>query len=57
MKADEIAESFQFIEFSLSKFGSLDPNYQTSKARIRWVGKHSAVLLAYILPIENVMEE
>ena len=35
MKANENAESFQPIEFSLSKFGNLDPTYQTSKARIR----------------------
>ena len=30
---------FQPIEFSRSKFDSLDPTYQTSKARIRQVGK------------------
>ena len=35
MKANKNAESFQPIEFSLSKFDSLDPTYQTSKAKIR----------------------
>ena len=44
---------FQPIEFSLSKFDSLDTTYQTSKARIRWVGKDLAVLSALILPIEE----
>ena len=37
---------FQPIEFSRSKFDRLDPSYQTSKARIRQVGKDSAFLLA-----------
>ena len=57
MYANKIAGSFQSIEFSLSKFDSLDPTYQTSKARIRQVGKDPAILSAYILPIENTTEE
>ena len=47
---------FQPIEFSLSKFDSLDPTYHTSKARIRQVGKDPVSLLAYILPIENAIK-
>jgi len=33
-----------------------DPTYQTSKARIRQVEKDPAILLAYILPIENAIK-
>ena len=46
MKLINMLNLFQPIEFSLSKFDSLDPTYQTSKARIRQVGKDSAFLLA-----------
>jgi len=45
---------YQPIEFSLSKFDSLDRSYQTSKARIvRYVGKDLAVLSAFILPVKQ----
>ena len=57
MKLIKLPNLFQPIEFSLSKFDRLEPSYQTSKARIRWVGKDSAVLSAYIVPIEIATEE
>ena len=44
---------FQPIEFSLPKFDRLDPTYQTSKARIRYVGKDSAFLSAFIFSVEE----
>ena len=31
----------------------MDPTYQASKAKIRWVGKDSAFLLAFILRVEE----
>ena len=42
--------SFQPIEFSLSRFDTLDPSFQTSKARIRQAGKDLA-FISFILPI------
>ena len=41
------------IKSSLSKFDRLDPIYQTSKARIWWVGKDSEFLLAFVLRVEE----
>ena len=35
MKANKVAEFFQLIEFSISKFDRLYPIYQTSKARMQ----------------------
>jgi len=32
----------------------LGPTYKTSKARIRWIGRDSVSLLAFILPIEEM---
>ena len=39
MKLIKMLNYFQPIEFSLSKFDSLDPTYQTSKTRVRKVAK------------------
>ena len=52
----KLSSLFRRIEFSFSKFDSLDPTYQTSKARIRYVGKDPAILLTYIFPVENAIK-
>ena len=52
-KLIKLLDLFQPIKFSLSKFDSLDPLYQTSKARIRYVGKDLAVFSAFIFPVEE----